>query len=113
MNLNLHIPVATYADFTDSTKYDYFIRRYQYTVKADPTDYSFTGYKIGSDFMRKFFVYGSNICGCINSFKETDEKQKLPFNLNFERQSEEDGWENNAIQILRVEEDYYLKIVNY
>src|SRR5688572_2356967 len=38
MNLNLHIPVATYADFTDSTGYDYFIRRYQYAVKADPTD---------------------------------------------------------------------------
>lgn len=114
MNLNLHIPVATYADYTDSTKYDYFIRKYQYTVKADPTDYSFTGYKIGSDFMRRFFTYGSNICDCIDKYKEPeDEKTKLPFNFWFERNSENDGWENNAIQILRVQEDYMLEIVNY
>jgi LysM repeat protein len=113
MNLNLHIPVATYADFTDSTQYDYFIRKYQYTVKADPTDYSFTGYKIGSDFMRRFFTYGPHICDCIDKYKETDEKQKIPFNLNFNRKSASDGWENNAIQILRVQEDYILDIVNY
>lgn len=114
MNLNLHIPVATYADYTDSTKYDYFIRKYQYTVKADPTDYSFTGYKIGSDFMRRFFTYGPHICNCVDQFKESeDEKQKLPFNFWFERKSENDGWENSAIQILRVQEDYILDIVNY
>ncbi len=113
MNLNLHIPLATYADYTDSTKYDYFIRRYQYAVKADPTDYSFTGYKIGSDFMRRFFTYGSNVCNCIDQFKETDEKQKLPFNLVFERDSITNGWENKAIQIIRVNEEYNLDIVNY
>jgi LysM repeat protein len=113
MNLNLHIPVATYADFTDSTKYDYFIRKYQYTVKADPTDYSFTGYKIGSDFMRRFFTYGPYVCDCIDKYKEKDEKQKIPFNLVFYRQSASDGWENNAIQILRVQEDYILDIINY
>jgi LysM repeat protein/ABC-type branched-subunit amino acid transport system substrate-binding protein len=116
MNLNLHIPVATYADFTDSTKYDYFIRKYQNTVKADPTDYSFTGYKIGSDFMRRFFTYGSNICNCIDQYKvpaDEDEKTKLPFNFWFERRSDADGWENNSIQILRIEEDYILDIVNY
>jgi LysM repeat protein len=113
MNLNLHIPVATYADFTDSTKYDYFIRKYQYAVKADPTDYSFKGYKIGSDFMRRFFTYDGHICDCVDKYKETDEKQKLPFNFNFVRKTEQDGWENNAIQILRVQEKYYLEIVNY
>jgi LysM repeat protein len=113
MNLNLHIPVATYADFTDSTKYDYFIRKYQSAVKADPTDYSFTGYKVGSDFMRRFFTYGANICNCVDKFKETDEEQKIPFNLYFERASEQDGWENQAIQILRVEEKYILEIINY
>ena len=114
-NLNLHIPVATYADFTDSTKYDYFIRKYQSAVKADPTDYSFTGYKIGSDFMRRFFTYGAYLCNCIDQFKEmeTDENKMLPFNLYFQRNSKADGWENQAIQILRVEDEYILEIINY
>jgi len=119
MNLNLHIPVATYADYTDSTQYDYFIRKYQYTVKADPTDYSFKGYKIGSDFMRKFFTYGNHVCDCIDKYKEEenikedDKKPEIPFKFNFTRNSETDGWENNSIQILRVQEDYYLEIINY
>jgi len=115
MNLNLHIPIATYADYTDSTQYDYFIRRYQYAVKADPTDYSFTGYKIGSDFMRRFFTYGFNVCDCIDQYKENpdNEKTKLPFNFWFERKSENDGWENNSIQILRVQDKYILDIINY
>ncbi len=119
MNLNLHIPVPTYADFTDSTKYDYFIRRYQYTVKADPTDYSFKGYKIGSDLMRRFFTYGSNICDCADKYKEEtpvkeeDKKFELPFKFEFTRRSNNDGWENNSIQILRVQKDYYLEIINY
>lgn len=119
MNLNLHIPVPTYADFTDSTKYDYFIRKYQYAVKADPTDYSFKGYKIGSDLMRKFFTYGSNICDCIDQYKEeinVKDKEKnsdIPFKFDFSRKTENDGWENSSIQILRVQKDYYLEIINY
>lgn len=115
-NLNLHIPVATYADFTDSTKYDYLIRKYQYIVKADPTDYSFTGFKIGSDLMSRFFTYGSFLCNCIDKQKEIkvkDEKIKPPFTFNFERKTLNDGWENNAIQILRVEDEYILNILNY
>ncbi len=113
-NLNLHIPIATYADFTDSTKYDYFIRKYQSVVKADPTDYSFTGYKIGSDLMSRLFTYGPYLCNCIDQQKEiTDVKLKPPFQFYFERKSENDGWENNAIQILRVEDEYILEILSY
>lgn len=113
-NLNLHIPVATYADFTDSTKYEYLIRKYQYAVKADPTNYSFTGFKIGLDLMSRFFTYGSYLCKCIDKQKEIkDEKLKPPFTFNFERKTINDGWENNAIQILRVEDEYILDILNY
>lgn len=113
-NLNLHIPVATYPDYTDSTKYDYFIRRYQSVVKADPTDYSFTGYKIATDFMGRFLDFGPYICDCIDQQKPvTDEKLKPAFNFNFSRKDKKDGWENSAIQILSVEEDYILKIINY
>lgn len=113
-NLNLHIPVATYADFTDSTKYEYFIRRYQSAVKSDPTDYSFTGFKIGSDLMSRFFNYSPYLCNCIDQQKEIiDEKLKPPFTFYFERKTENDGWENNAIQILRVEDEYILDILNY
>jgi len=113
MNLNLHIPIATYADYSDSTRYDWFIKKYQGTVKADPTDYSFTGYKIGSDFMRKFLRYGGNICNCINEYKEADEFDTVPFHLYFEKPEENGGWENQAIQILRVEEDYLLEVISY
>ncbi len=113
MNLNLHIPVSTYPDFTDSTKYEYFIRKYQYVVKADPTEYSFKGYKIGSDLMSRFFTYGSNFCDCIDQPKYPDEKLKPPFIFYFERKTENDGWENSSIQIIRVEDKYVLNIINY
>jgi ABC-type branched-subunit amino acid transport system substrate-binding protein len=114
MNLNLHIPVPTYPDFTDSTKYDYFIRKYQYMVKADPTEYSFKGYKIGSDLMNRFFTYGSNFCNCIDQLKyPEEEKIKPPFTFYFTRKSENDGWENSSIQIIRVQDEYILEIISY
>lgn len=113
MNLNLHIPTPTYADFTDSTRYDYFIRKYQYLVKADPSEYSFKGYKIGSDIMSRLFIYGENLCNCMDKPLPIDEKSKPSFQFYFTRNTESDGWENNSIQILRVEEDYILDILNY
>lgn len=113
MNLNLHIPTATYPDFTDSTRYDYFIRRYQYVVKADPTEYSFKGYKIGSDLMSRFFIYGEDFCNCMGKQLPVDETNKPAFQFYFTRNSDKDGWENNSIQILRIEEDYILEILNY
>lgn len=114
MNLNLHIPIATYPDFTDSTKYDYFIRKYQGLAKTDPSEYSFKGYKIGSDLMSRFFTYGENFCNCMDKpVPVIDEKMKPAFQFYFTRNTDKDGWENNSIQILRVEEDYILDILSY
>lgn len=105
-NLNLHIPMATYANFSDSSDYTNFIIQYQKNYKMDPSLYSFKGYKAARDIISRLGTFGPQFCNCM------DVNPKSFVHFDFKKTNDNNGWENHSIMMLRINE-FDLEIIDY
>ncbi|MCX7743951.1 MAG: LysM peptidoglycan-binding domain-containing protein [Flavobacteriales bacterium] len=107
-NLNLHIPTVNYANYTDSANTS-FIIKYQQLMKTDPDMYAFKGYYVTFQMVSMLAKYGEKTCECLH---EKIEPPLQPVHYRFQKENDQDGWENQSIQML-IFRNYRYVMQNY
>lgn len=95
-NMNLHVPTVNFANYLDSANIS-FIKKYQLSMKADPSLYAFKGFYVTYQMISILAKYGEKTCECLH--KKT-EPTLYPVHYHFQKDQEQHGWENQSIQML-------------
>lgn len=95
-NMNLHIPTVNFANYLDSANIS-FIKKYQLSMKADPSLYAFKGFYVSYQMISMLAKYGEKTCACLH---EKTEPTLYPVHYYFQKDQEQHGWENQSIQML-------------
>jgi LysM repeat protein/ABC-type branched-subunit amino acid transport system substrate-binding protein len=105
-NLKLHYLAPYFIDYT-SKQVNGFIDKYRLTYSGEPTQFSFQGYDITTDFLTALRLLGKKFAS-INSVPKVD---LLQADYNFQRISTFGGYENRTLFIMEYTNSYEVKSV--
>jgi len=103
-NLKLHYLAPYFIDYSNK-QVTSFIEKYRTAYSGEPTQYSFQGYDITTNFLNALRLLGKKI-GSINSIPKVD---LLQTDYNFQRVSTFGGYENRTLFIIEYTNTYEVK----
>ncbi len=110
-NLQFHYGTTTYIDKQDKSvkSFDYSYKTY---FKAEPSIYSYMGYDISYFFLNALKDYGRHFQFCLPSAVNKSYTNGLCNNFKFKRVSPFSGFENNWLNIVKINKSLEIKRVN-
>lgn len=107
--LNIHYHANTYIDDFSEEMFN-FENKFKNVFEYKPSDYAIHGFDIMFYFANVMKNYGKHFNLCINNDKM---KQKgLHTDFNFKKTSENGGFENNTVYLIKYNDDYYARLVD-
>ncbi|NJO88717.1 MAG: hypothetical protein HC831_06935 [Chloroflexia bacterium] len=110
-NLQFHYGTTSYVDKQDKSVKNF---DYSYTTffKAEPSIYSYMGYDISYFFLNVLKDYGKHFQFCLPSVVNKNYTNGLCYNFKFKRVSPFSGFENNWLNIVKINEALEVVRVN-
>ncbi len=105
-NLNCHYGTTSYIDYNNKTVKN-FIYQYRNTFNSEPGLYSYLGYDITYYFLNVMKKYGKHFQFCLPSDPGL-KKNGLMYSFNFQRITPLSGFENNWLNIIKIDKNYKL-----
>ncbi|RLD68949.1 MAG: hypothetical protein DRI95_01575 [Bacteroidetes bacterium] len=105
-NLNCHYGTTSYIDYNNKTVKN-FIYQYRNTFNSEPGLYSYLGYDITYYFLNVMKKYGKHFQFCLPSDPNL-KKNGLMYSFNFQRITPLSGFENNWLNIIKIDKNYNL-----
>jgi LysM repeat protein len=106
-NLKVHYITNVYVNYSNPETRE-FVVKYRNSFMTDPGSASFQGFDLMLYFGEVLMKYGADFQGCLGSLVQVPLKPETNPKFQFQRVSADGGLENNAVQIVRYDEDFNL-----
>lgn len=103
--LQVVLPLSVYVDYSQPDVQE-FVRTFREIYFTEPTNYAFQGYDAAYYFLNALYKYGPHFEGCLGQMKV----QLLQSDYGFERDTEEEGFSNRSVRLIRYLPDYTISL---
>lgn len=98
---------SSHVDYSD-LNVNRFIRSYRNEFVAEPNQFSFRGFDVATHFTQAYMNYGKSYYRALDEFSTS----LLQVDFNFKRTSDNGGYMNQGLQVVRLSPDFKVEVVS-
>lgn len=98
---------SSHVDYSD-LNVNRFIRSYRNEFVAEPNQFSFRGFDVATHFAQAYMNYGKSYYRALDEFSTS----LLQVDFNFKRTSDNGGYMNQGLQVVRLSPDFKVEVVS-